>query len=257
VLDKPRGDEHDAEWDRRFVAALKMVARIRVITHPRARLGRGRTPVAGPSPSAPPAAPTERAAAEPEACRIVAIGASTGGPGAVARILRALPPRFQLPILLVMHIGEPFAPALADWLDRQSSRRVYYPRDAEPVAAVAGRVAMAPPGHHLVVRAGRLRLRDTPERNWCRPSVDVLFESVAAECGATAAGCLLTGMGRDGAAGLLAIRAAGGVTLSQDEASCTVFGMPREAELLGASQRVLPLAEIAGAIAALEPARPR
>jgi two-component system, chemotaxis family, protein-glutamate methylesterase/glutaminase len=270
VLDKPRADELDDEWDRRFVAALKLVARIRVITHPRARLsGRSRTPHAGPPPGSSPAAPAafaspartgssplDRLAAEPETCSIVAIGASTGGPGAVAQILRALPPRFQLPILLVMHIGEPFAPALADWLDRQSSRRVYHPGDGDPVAGAFGRVAMAPPGSHLLVRGGRLRLSDAPERNWCRPSVDVLFEAVAAEYGARAAGCLLTGMGRDGAAGLLAIRTAGGVTMSQDEASCTVFGMPREAELLGASQRVLPLGELAGAIAALEP-RPR
>jgi two-component system chemotaxis response regulator CheB len=186
---------------------------------------------------------------------VVAIGASTGGPGAVAQVLRDLPAQFQLPILLVVHIGEPFAPTLADWLDRQSTRRVSHPRDGDPVASVAGRVAMAPPGRHLVVRGGRLHLSHDPERNWCRPSVDVLFESVAAEYGAGAAGCLLTGMGRDGAAGLLAIRNAGGATMSQDAASCVVFGMPREAELLGASMRVLPLGEIGAAIAALE-ARP-
>ena len=88
---------------------------------------------------------------------------------------------------------------------------------------------MAPGDRHLVVRDGRLRLTLEPERHSCRPSVDVLFESVAAEYGASAAGCLLTGMGRDGALGLLKIRHAGGLTIAQDEATSVVYGMPREA----------------------------
>jgi two-component system chemotaxis response regulator CheB len=102
-----------------------------------------------------------------------------------------------------------------------------------------------------VVDGGRLRLTDWPERNSCRPSVDVLFESIAFACGAASAACLLTGMGRDGAAGLLAIRRAGGVTIAQDEASSVVFGMPREAVRLGAAQRVLPLSAIGSALAEL------
>ncbi|HEX3758565.1 MAG TPA: chemotaxis-specific protein-glutamate methyltransferase CheB [Kofleriaceae bacterium] len=248
VLDKPRGDEPVGEWDRQFVAALKLVSRIRVITHPRARLRPGRSP----PPLSPPAVERPPVIGDAARCRIVAIGASTGGPGAVVDVLRGLPAQFQLPIVLVVHLSEPFSRALAEWLDGQQPRPVGYARDGEPVAAAAGRVVMAPSGHHLVVRGGRLRLTRDAERNWCRPSVDVLFESVAAEYGASAAGCLLTGMGRDGAAGLLAIRAAGGVTISQDEASCVVYGMPREAEALGASMRVLPLAEIGPALAALE-----
>jgi len=250
VLDKPRGDEPDGEWERRFLSALKLVSRIRVITHPRARLRPGRPAATLPKP---PAAPSfDRVAGEVARCRIVAIGASTGGPGAVVDVLRGLPAQFQLPIALVVHLSEPFALALADWLDGQLPRPVGCPRDGDPVAAAAGRVVMAPPGQHLVIRGGRWRLTRDPERNWCRPSVDVLFESVAAEYGAGAAGCLLTGMGRDGAAGLLAIRAAGGLTISQDEASCVVYGMPREAEALRASMRVLPLVEIGPALAALD-----
>lgn len=97
----------------------------------------------------------------------------------------------------------------------------------------------------------KLRLSDAPERHSCRPSVDVLFESVARECSAAVAACLLTGMGRDGASGLLAIRRAGGVTIAQDEATSVVYGMPREAVLLGAAERVLPLPEIGPALAAL------
>jgi len=185
----------------------------------------------------------------------VAVGASTGGPGALVELLRHLPADFQLPILLVLHIGEPFGIAFADWLDGQTQRPVAFARDGEPLAAAKGRVVMAPPDRHLVVRGGSMHLTQDPERHSCRPSVDVLFESVAREIGPGAAACLLTGMGRDGAAGLLDIRRAGGLTIAQDEASCVVWGMPREAVLLDAAERVLPLREIATALAELGPRR--
>jgi two-component system chemotaxis response regulator CheB len=110
---------------------------------------------------------------------------------------------------------------------------------------------MAPPDRHLVLREGRLLLTQEPERHYCRPSVDMLFESVAHDCGANAAGCLLTGMGRDGAAGLLALRRAGGLTIAQDEATSVVYGMPREAALLGAAAHILPLADIGPTLAAV------
>ena len=107
---------------------------------------------------------------------------------------------------------------------------------------------MAPPDRHLIVGAGRLRVTDTPPRHLCRPSIDVLFESVARECGSQTIACLLTGMGKDGAAGLLAVRQSGGQTIAQDEASSVVFGMPREAIALDAAQIVAPLAEVAGTL---------
>ena len=107
---------------------------------------------------------------------------------------------------------------------------------------------MASPGRHLVVEGGRLRVHAGPERHACRPSVDVLFESVAREYGPAGAAVLLTGMGRDGAAGLLAVRQAGGRTIAQDEATSVVFGMPGEAVRLGAAERVLPLDRIGPAI---------
>ena len=256
VLDKPRGDDADGEWDRQFLAALKLVARIRVISRPKPRPARlPPAPPGAPGHSGAPGGPGQVAGRtgpiDAARNRVVAIGASTGGPGAVADVLRGLPAQFQFPVLVVVHAGEPFAIGLADWLDSQMSRRVSYPRDGDPVASAAGAVVIAPPGQHMLVRGGRLRLTRDPERNWCRPSVDVLFESVAAEYGTAAVGCLLTGMGRDGAAGLLAIRSAGGTTISQDEATCVVYGMPREAEALGASMRVLPLADIAPALAAM------
>lgn len=243
VLEKPVGDTSDAAWESHFIATLKLVARIRVVTHHRARL---RAASHEPRRMVPmPLPPAGRH------YQLAAIGASTGGPGAVVDVLQALPANFRLPVLLVLHISEPFGAAFADWLDGQTRRRVAYAQDGEPVAAAAGRVAMAPPGQHLTVRDGRFRLTREPERHSCRPSVDVLFESLAQDCGAATVGCLLTGMGRDGAAGLLAIREAGGLTIAQDEASCVVYGMPREAALLGAACRILALSDIGPALASL------
>ncbi len=109
---------------------------------------------------------------------------------------------------------------------------------------MSGRVVIAPPDRHLIVSGGRLRVTSDPERHSCRPSVDVLFESLAREYGPSAAAALLTGMGRDGASGLLDIRRAGGFTIAQDEATSVVYGMPREAAQLGAAVQVLPLSEI-------------
>jgi two-component system chemotaxis response regulator CheB len=182
----------------------------------------------------------------------LAIGASTGGPGAVLSILRGLG-EIDIPILLVIHIGEPFGLAMADWLDGLSPLRVStashgqpLPRPGEP------RVIIAPHARHMVVGDGRIWLSDSPERHSCRPSVDSLFESVAQQIGPKAIGCLLTGMGRDGAQGLLAIRRAGGATIAQDEASSVVWGMPREAVNLGAAQEVLPLDRIPRRLLELE-----
>lgn len=239
VLEKPNGAEAPGEWEARFLAAAKRTARIKVITHPRARLA----PLSSPE--------ITRAWGK---TGLIVIGTSTGGPAAVLELLRALPSPFPAPLLLAIHIGEPFGAAFAEWLDAQSAHRVALAIDNEPVAAGPG-MRVAPPNRHLAVEAGRLRVIDGPERNSCRPSVDVLFESVAREIGAAAAGCLLTGIGRDGAAGLLAIRQAGGVTIAQDEASSVVYGMPREAARLGAAQRVLPLAAIGPALSELAGAR--
>jgi two-component system, chemotaxis family, protein-glutamate methylesterase/glutaminase len=248
VLEKPTGQEPDGQWERRFLATVKLVSRIKVITHPRLRIGAlGR---------AASLAPSELPIATPGKYSVVAIGASTGGPAAVVEVLRALPAPYRIPVILVLHIGEPFAAAFADWLDGQTPHRVSYARDGEPFAAVQGRVVMAPADCHLVIQNNMLRLTGAPERHSCRPSVDVLFESVAQAIGASAAACLLTGMGRDGAAGLLEIRRAGGLTIAQDEATSVVYGMPREALLLGAAQRILPLDEVGPALASLAGSSP-
>ncbi len=250
VLEKPNGREPEGSWEQRLVAAVRMVSRIRAITHPRARLGAlGRQHATTVPP--PMTGLTDAAVAPRRSYRVVAVGASTGGPGALVELLRGLPQRFPLPVLVVLHIGEPFSVAFAEWLDGLAGRRVSFARQGEPLLAAAGRVLLAPPGKHLIVQGGRVQLTDTPERHSCRPSVDVLFESVAREFGGQAIGGLLTGMGRDGAHGLLALRQAGAFTIAQDEATSVVYGMPREAVLLGAAMRVLPLSEIAPAITEL------
>lgn len=248
VFDKATLGEADGVWERKLIAALKLVAKIRVITHPRGRLMSLDRPTraAASLPSSPASRPRTQRRRE-----VAVVGASTGGPAAIVEVLRGLPPSFTLPLLFVLHINEPFGSAFADWLDGQTPRRVAYAKDGESIAAVAGRVVMAPAGRHMVVRDRKLRLIDTPERHSCRPSVDVLFESVAHEFGAGAAAALLTGMGRDGAAGLLEIHKAGGATIAQDEATSIIYGMPREAVLLGAADRILPLGEIGAELAAL------
>jgi two-component system chemotaxis response regulator CheB len=245
VLEKPAGTEADRDWERRFLSALRRVARIRVITHPRARLAGRRI-----SEASPPVPDRLRAGRKHD---LVAIGASTGGPGAIVEILRSLPAAFRLPILVVLHISEMFGTALADWLDGQTGRRVANATDGASVASATGRVVVAPGGRHLVVRDGRMHLTLDPERHSCRPSVDAL-ESVAAAYGASAAACLLTGMGKDGALGLLKIRASGGLTIAQDEATSVIYGMPREAIILGGATLVLPIGDIGPRLAALQQA---
>lgn len=250
VLDKPRGDQLDDDWDRRLVAAVRLVAKIKVITHPRARLMLGRPPSV-PSLAARDAAPSTGPVS------IIALGASTGGPSALVSVLRDLPRQAGLLVLLVLHIDEPFGSAFAEWLSEQTPHAVRFAQGGEPAVSEAGGVLMAPPGRHLVVDGARLRLTLEPERHSCRPSIDTLFESVALAAGPRSAAALLTGMGRDGAAGLLALRQAGSFTIAQDEESSVVFGMPREAALLGAATRVLPLADIGRCLADTIKARAR
>jgi two-component system chemotaxis response regulator CheB len=248
VLEKPTGEEIDGAWEKRLIAAVKLVARIKVITHPRARLEPSRVRAI----EVPPRADERRPSVS---FHVVAIGASTGGPGAIAEVLRKLPPQFQVPILVVLHMNEPFGSAFTDWLDAQIDRRVVKAEHGAAISALKGKVAVAPCGKHLVVRDGRMFLNSDPERHSCRPSVDTLFESVAAEFGASAMACLLTGMGKDGAVGLLKIREAGGTTIAQDEASSVVYGMPREAALLEAAVHILPLKEIGPRLVALQASR--
>lgn len=243
VLEKPSSDEVDGAWERRFLSAIKLVSRIRVITHIRARLGaagRAQAPRVDALPPAP------RAIAQ--GYSVIALGASTGGPAALVEVLRGIPVGVPATILVVLHIDEPFSAAFAEWLETQTSHPVSYARGGEALTDARGRVFMAPPGRHLAVTSGSLWLSSAPERHSCRPSVDVLFETLARECGRNVVAALLTGMGRDGAEGLLALRRAGAQTIAQDEATCVIYGMPREAAQLGAAERILPLHDVGAAI---------
>jgi two-component system chemotaxis response regulator CheB len=190
--------------------------------------------------------------------RAVVIGGSTGGPGAMRQILRGLPPDFPLPILLVLHLSEQFDQAMVEWLGKGAPFRVRHAVNGEPLP-LPGQpvVVMGRANRHLRLRGGRLWVTDEPERHSCRPSVDVLFESAARELGPQAIGCLLTGMGQDGARGLQALRSTGATTLAQDEASSVMFGMPREAIRMDAAKHVVGLRDMPGWLVALARMRPR
>ncbi len=243
VHEKPSGEEFEGSWERAFLAKIKLVARIKVITHPRARLNGPRSETRK---------PVEASLETAGPYSLVVLGASTGGPTAILEVLRSLPPDFPIPMLLVLHISRPFGENFAGWLDTCTPIPVRCARDREPLPRPGLPILLiAPPEHHLLVEGGRLRLDDGPERHSCRPSVDVLFESAAAAMGSATIACLLTGMGMDGAMGFARLRQAGAMTIAQDEASSVVFGMPREAIRLGAARRVLPLVEIGPTLSAL------
>ncbi|WP_137936820.1 chemotaxis-specific protein-glutamate methyltransferase CheB [Chitinivorax sp. B] len=240
VIEKPRADTIDQAWASHYLNMIRLTSRIKVITHLRGKRASQSAPL-------PPSLPVSTAPSH-TACKLIAIGASTGGPRALVEVLQRIPSSCGAPILIVIHIGEPFGNTFAEWLNEQTPHSVRFAHDGETLPAKG--VLLAPPGRHLVVQKKQLQLSDEPDRHSCKPSVDVLFESVARECGRVSAACLLTGMGQDGARGLLAIRQAGGLTIAQDEVSSVVYGMPREAALMGAADHILPLHEIGPMLAA-------
>ncbi|MFB2937695.1 chemotaxis-specific protein-glutamate methyltransferase CheB [Aerosakkonemataceae cyanobacterium BLCC-F154] len=176
--------------------------------------------------------------------KIVAIGASTGGPQAINNILSQLPINFPLPILCVQHISEGFLQGLVDWLGSESQLPVRIAQFGE--IPQPGIVYFPPEGRHLELdNFGKFVCSSSPPVSGHRPSVTVTFASVAKCYSAASIAVLLTGMGRDGADGMLAIAKAGGITIAQNEASCVVFGMPKEAIALGAAKHILPVNQIA------------
>jgi two-component system chemotaxis response regulator CheB len=203
-----------------------------------------------------PAAPAIRKRAQarrPGAIRAIAIGASTGGPRALFELLPELSARVAVPILIVQHMPPDFTRSLAESIARQTQRTVIEVTDG--AALTSAQIFIAPGGRHLVVRgapAGAIAgLSEAPPENGCRPSADVLFRSVAAVFGRDVLALILTGMGRDGTAGLQAVRRAGGYVIAQDEASSVVWGMPGSAVQAGVVDEVRPLREIAAAAGAV------
>ncbi|HUA20392.1 MAG TPA: chemotaxis response regulator protein-glutamate methylesterase [Bryobacteraceae bacterium] len=181
--------------------------------------------------------------------KVVVIGASTGGTEALRALLEALPP--DTPgIVIVQHMPELFTRAFANRLD--SVCQISVKEAVSNDSVIRGRALIAPGNHHLLLKRSGARyfveIKDGPLVCRHRPSVDVLFRSAARYAGANAVGVLLTGMGDDGARGMLEMKEAGAATIAQDEATCIVFGMPNEAIKRGAVDTVLPLAAISGAI---------
>jgi two-component system, chemotaxis family, response regulator WspF len=183
---------------------------------------------------------------------LVAIGASAGGPAAVLAVLCGLPKDFPAAIVVVQHVDQRFATGMADWLNQQSPLPVRLAREGDRPAART--VLLAGSDDHLVLKDSH-RLGYTPEpRNYVyRPSVDVFFDSVSDRWPNEVVGVLLTGMGRDGARGLKAVRDKGHYTIAQDRATSTVYGMPKAAAELGAAVDVLPIDRIAAKLASLFP----
>lgn len=179
--------------------------------------------------------------------KVVAIGASTGGPKTVQALLAALPSGFPSPLLLVQHLSHGFARGFAQWLQRGTPFPVRVVERPEPLRKST--VYLAPEGSHLEVRKGKAVVTRGQPVNGCRPSVDILFHSLARECGGEALAVLLTGMGRDGALGALAVREAGGEVIVQDESTSVIFGMPQAAIELGGATRVVPAGELPRALA--------
>ncbi|MBU9647498.1 chemotaxis response regulator protein-glutamate methylesterase [Burkholderia multivorans] len=181
---------------------------------------------------------------------LVAIGASAGGPGALASILGSLPADFDAPIVIVQHVDRAFAEGMAQWLDGQTPLTVRVAREGDrPQPGVA--LLAATDDHLRMTRAGTLAYTREPAATPYRPSVDVFFNSLTEHWSGNVIGVLLTGMGRDGAIGLKALRMKGYHTIAQDEATSAVYGMPKAAATLGAARAILPLERIAGELATL------
>jgi len=201
--------------------------------------------------------PISRGISEPPRAtkRLIAIGASTGGPTALARLLQDVDSSLDVPIIVAQHIAPGFGESLAAWLKTASRLRVKLAEQGEVLKP--GCVYLAGDQSHLGVDpSGRVRLSFDPPEMGFRPSVTHLFRSVAQAYGPAAIGVLLTGMGRDGAAGLQDMRAAGAVTIAQDQETSTVFGMPGEAVRLGAATYIVSLDRIGQLLTGLTKASP-
>jgi two-component system response regulator WspF len=176
--------------------------------------------------------------------RLVAIGASAGGPAALTIVLSGLPKNFPAAVVVIQHVDERFAQGMADWLNRDSALPVRVAKEGD--RPTAGMVLLAATNDHLMFKAAeRIGYTPEPREQPYRPSVDVFFDSVGALWSGEVVGVLLTGMGRDGAKGLKALRDKGHYTIAQDQATSTVYGMPKAAASLGAAVDILPLKRIA------------
>lgn len=239
-----------------LVHKVRLLSRVRVVTHLRGR----RKCRAKPQPveegdqaeprTAPLATRRQNLVIEPEArpdlCPVVVIGASTGGPRVVRQILTNLPADFPAAVIVVQHIADGFSAGMVEWLAQSVPLRVLLATEGMRIRP--GHVLVAPDRYDLLVQPdGTIHMSGLPLLIQ-RPAIDIVMQSVAEVCAERAVGVLLTGMGRDGAIGMQAIRRAGGYAIAQDGASCAIFGMPRAAIELGAIDVVLPPQQIAAAL---------
>jgi two-component system chemotaxis response regulator CheB len=237
VLEKPPGTTH-AEYEAvasRLCTQLVIMSQVKLVR----QYGNGGTP----SPRACIPRPRD---GSPSVFKMLGITASTGGPGALVQLLRALGPAFPLPILLVQHMTAGFIEGFASWLGGVSPFSAKVVKDG--CIPAARTLHMASAERHLRLDAGRLRLDAGNPVSFQRPSGTVLFQSMARDLGADALGVLLTGMGEDGASGLLDIRRSGGYTIAEDESTAVVYGMPGAAVRMGAVCESLPLPAIAARV---------
>lgn len=232
---KPALDAGPEAWN--LAREVKLLSTVRVIRHRRgAKKFAPLTPL-----------PVVETTPMNSSIGLVVIGASTGGPQVLQKLIADLPAEFPAPIVIVQHINSAFAESLAGWLQHTSRLKIKLAREGD--ALMPGHVLIAAPGSHLVVASrGRVGLRAGEDRDGHKPSASLLMESAAQLYGRRTVGMLLTGMGEDGAAGMQAIKAAGGRTLVQNEESCVVFGMPGAAIARGAVDQIVHADELAGAL---------
>lgn len=246
VVTKPRSDLNSGlqTVTPEIVSKIRILAGVHVIRKPHVK-----TSVAIPPEKAHPSVAEKQMPA-----RIVAIGASTGGPQALQTILSQLPPDFPLPVICVQHISDGFLEGLVDWLASQCKLKVRIAHTG--IFPAPGTVYFPQEGTHLKFgKGGNFVSAGEPLFDGHRPSVSVTLQSVADHYGSAAIGILLTGMGRDGVEGMQAISAEGGITVAQDEESCVVFGMPKAAIDLGVVKYVLSLPDIVEMLLQLQHAR--
>ena len=235
VMEKPDNLSPEGFDDLRdtLVRKIRLLSNIKVIRHIRGRRKNRHVEIEK---------LTRRAAGKKLAADVVAIGASTGGPKAVMSILKGLPGNFPVGALLVQHIGANFTQGFVDWLNKDCALEVKVADDGEEITP--GKVLVAPGEVHMETEGNRVKLKDGPMVNNCKPSVDVLFSSVAQSHADRSLAVLLTGMGRDGADGMLDIKKHKGKTIVQDEESSVIFGMPKAAVELGVADEIVPLKNI-------------
>jgi two-component system chemotaxis response regulator CheB len=235
-IEKTNAQKDPRLWEKELIRTVQAAARLRVR-------------------SIEPKSTVQEIHAQPEqsarAYNVVAVGGSTGSIGVIVRILQALPTDFALPLLLVIHLSYTQDSAFSQWLGSHTKLDVAFAAGGEKLDQQRGRVLLAPAGQHMIVKNGHIALSASSPVNFCMPSVDILFDSLAADDRIFPIAVLLSGIGRDGARGLKGIKDYGGYTICQDESTSVVFGMPKAAIEMGAAREILPTNLISARIMAL------